>query len=123
MHYGFSVLFVVTFSSPHFIPLIDIGVEIGAKREKKAEKQQKIFLTLDFDNSDLSNQGYFVFCCFSVLLRLLGIVRRGYCRKARAASSQSTVCFVENIVLFRWKRRVVLLKTTCCFVGNDVSFY
>ena len=122
MRYGFSVLFVVTFSSPHFIPLIDIGVEIGAKREKKAEKQQKNFLTLDFDNSNLSNQGYFVFCCFSVLLRLLGIVRRGYCPKARAASSQRTVYFVENIVLFCWKRRVVLLKTTCRFVENDVLF-
>ena len=77
-----------------------IWVEIGAKREKMAEKQQKIFLTLDFDNSNLSNQGYFVFAVFSVPLRLLGIVRRGYCPKARAASSQPTVCFVENIVLF-----------------------
>ena len=26
-----------------------------------------------------------------------------------------TCCFVENDVLFCWKRRVVLLKTTCCF--------
>ena len=98
MHYGFSVLFVVTFSSPHFIPLIDIGVEIEAKREKMAEKQQKIFLTLDFDNSYLSNQGYFVFCCFFCSPPLVG-----HCPKARAASSQPTVCYVENIVLFRWK--------------------
>ena len=115
MHYGFSVLFVVTFSSPHFIPLIDIGVEIGAKREKMAEKQQKIFLTLDFDNSNLSNQGCFVFCCFFCSLPFVG-----HCPKR--VLSESACRFLSTNGLFYWKHRVVLLETTCCFVGNNVLF-
>ena len=115
MHYGFSVLFVVTFSSPHFIPLIDLGVEIGEKREKKAEKQQKIFLTLDFDNSNLSNQGYFVFCCFYCSLPFVGL-----CPKR--VLSESACRFLSTNGLFCRKRRVVLSKTTCGFVENDVLF-
>ena len=126
MHYGFSVLFVVTFSSPHFIPLIDIGVEIGEKREKKAEKQQKIFLTLDFDNSYLSNQGYFVFLFPSVgwTLSEEGIVRKRVPlpHNPRFVLSKTLCCFVGNDVLFCWKRRVVLLITTCRFIETDVSF-
>jgi len=31
--------------------------------------------------------------------------------------------FVENNGLFCRKRRVVLLKTTCCFAENDVLFF
>ena len=31
--------------------------------------------------------------------------------------------FAENDGLFCRKRRVVLLKTTCCFVENDVLFF
>ena len=138
MHYGFSVLFVVTFSSPHFIPLIDIGVEIGEKREKKAEKQQKIFLTLDFDNSNLSNQGYFVFCCFFCSLPFVGHCPKRalpesacrflsthvlFCWKWRVVLLKTSCCSVGNIVLFCWKRRVVLLKMTCCFAENDVLFF
>ena len=115
MHYGFSVLFVVTFSSPHFIPLIDIGVEIGEKREKKAEKQQKIFLTLDFDNSNLSNQGYFVFCWFFCSPPFVG-----HCPKR--VLPVSTCHFLATHCLFCRKQRVVLLETTCCFVENDVLF-
>ena len=115
MHYGFSVLFVVTFSSPHFIPLIDIGVEIGAKREKKAEKQQKIFLTLDFDNSNLSNQGYFVFCWFFCSPPFVG-----HCPKR--VLPVSTCHFLATHGLFCRKQRVVLLKTTCCFIETDVLF-
>ena len=36
-------------------------------------------------------------------------------RKRRDVLLKTTCCFVENDVLFCWKRRVVLLKTTCCF--------
>ncbi len=119
-------------------PLIDIGVEIGEKREKKAEKQQNNFFTLDFDTSYLSNQGYFVFCCFFCSPPLVGhcpkrvlsesacrfLTTHGlFCRKHRVVSLETTCCFVGNDVLFCWKRRVVLLETTCCFVETDVSFY
>ena len=35
---------------------------------------------------------------------------------------ESDVSFYESDVLFYGKRRVVLWKVTCCFMGNDVSF-
>ena len=37
--------------------------------------------------------------------------------------SSIDVFLSKNDVLFYWKRRLVLLKTTCCFTENDVLFY
>ena len=36
---------------------------------------------------------------------------------------KTTCCFAENDVSFWWKRRVVLMKLTCRFVETDVSFF
>ena len=36
---------------------------------------------------------------------------------------KTTCCFMENDVLFYGKRRVVLWKVTCCFMESDVLFY
>ena len=38
-----------------------------------------------------------------------------FCWRRRDVLLETTCCFVENDVLFCWKWRVVLLKTTCCF--------
>ena len=37
--------------------------------------------------------------------------------------SSIDVLLSKNDVLFYWKWRVVLLKMTCCFIENDVSFF
>ena len=55
----------------------------------------------------------------------------GFCKKndvsfywkRRVVLLKTTCRFVENNVSFCWKQRVVLLKTTCRFVENNVSFY
>ena len=64
-------------------------------------------------------QGFCVFCCHKC--HIFGTTPC-YC--------VGYLCFImffdafaENIGLFYWKRRLVLLKTTCWFVENDVLFY
>ena len=64
-------------------------------------------------------QGFCVFCCHKChTFWITPCYCAGY------------ICFVmffdafaENIGLFYWKRRLVLLKMTACFTENDVLFY
>ena len=66
--------------------------------------------------------------CGAKLVCFCGI-SKCFCWKSQKRSLESysvdstpTWCFVESDVLFCWKWRVVLLKVTCCFDENDVSF-
>ena len=73
-----------------------------------AEKQQKIFLTLDFDNSYLSNQGYFCFLLFFLF--------------SSACWALSEEGIVGKRMPLPHNPRFVLSKTSCCFAENDVLF-
>ena len=43
--------------------------------------------------------------------------------KQRIVLVKTTCRFGENNVSFWWKQRIVLVKTTCRFEGNNVSFW
>ena len=61
--------------------------------------KERAFISLSF------SLGVVLCCCF-----------------CKACSYLFDVSLFQNDVLFCSKRRVVLWKTTCCFVVNDVSF-
>ena len=56
------------------------------------------------------------------MLRALWNFESQFSTKQVFLSLQMTACFSKNDVWFWWKRRVVLVKTTCGFGENDVWF-
>ena len=131
MHYGFSVLFVVTFSSPHFIPPHWHRGWNRDKAWKNGRKATKNFSYPWFWQFQLVKSRVFCFLLFFLFssacwaLSEEGIVgkRVPLPHNPRFVLSKTSCCFTENDVLFCWKRRVVLLKLTCCFIETDVLFY
>ena len=71
------------------------------------------FLLLAFFARACAHYRSFVFCCHKCHSRWSW---------QHFLIPQNNVSFVENNVSFYWKRRVVLLKTTCRFIENNVSF-
>ena len=64
-------------------------------------------------------QGFCVFCCHKC--HIFGTTP--CCCVGYLCFIMFFDAFAENDGLFCWKRRLVLLKMTCCFIENDVLFF